>query len=265
MKQLFPIAVFAVLLFSSCQKVIDVNLNDAAPQYVVEANLFEGTNAFNVHVAKTTDYFGTSPQQQVNDAIITLSDEAGNSVTIPFTGNGNYTIPAFTAVKGSIYKLEVQAGGNTFTASSKVVGAVPIDSVSFEYKEAEGAFLDAGYDVVCYLSDPAGDKNNYRLILTQNDTLQNKPNDLYLFDDKYNNGKLVKANYRQRFRPGDNLKFELRTMDDTVYEFYKTLANILSNQNGPAPANPLSNFSGGALGYFGAFSVSKAAITLPIK
>lgn len=265
MKQLFPIAAMAVLLFSSCQKVIDVNLNNAAPQIVIEADLLEGTNAFKVHVAKTTDYFGTNPQQQVNDATITLSDEIGNTTIIPTIGNGNYAIPSYTALKGKTYKLEVKTGGQTFTASSTVMGVIPIDSVTYEYKQAEGAFLDEGYEVICYLKDIAAQKNNYRLILTKNDTLQNKPEDLYLFDDKYNDGRLVKADYFERFKPKDTLKLELRTMDDGVFEFYKTLANILNNQNGPAPANPISNFSGGALGYFGAFSISKASVILPVK
>lgn len=265
MKQTSILAIITILFFSSCQKVIDVKLNNSTPRYVIEADLLEGTNSFKVHVAKTTDFFGTAPQQLVNDAIITLSDDSNNTVNIPLIGNGDYAIPAYTAQKGKTYTLAVKSGGNTFIASSTLEGIIPIDSVTYKYKDAEGAFFEEGYEVIAHIKDNPVQKNNYRLLLTKNDTLQNKPEDLYLFDDKYNDGKQVKLDFFERFKPNDTLKFELRTMDEGVYAFYKTLYNILNNQSGPAPANPISNFSGGALGYFGAFSVSKATVILPSK
>ncbi|MCB0535714.1 MAG: DUF4249 family protein, partial [Saprospiraceae bacterium] len=45
------------LACASCEKVIDVDLNSAAPRTVIEANLKEGDQQFQVLVYQTKDYF----------------------------------------------------------------------------------------------------------------------------------------------------------------------------------------------------------------
>ena len=40
----------------SCEKVVNIDLNEAAPQYVVEGEVFEGTDTVRVLVSLTTDY-----------------------------------------------------------------------------------------------------------------------------------------------------------------------------------------------------------------
>jgi hypothetical protein len=52
---------------------------------------------------------------------------------------------------------------------------------------------------------------------------------------------------------------ELWGIDKGVYEYYSTLREILGGA-GPStasPANPTSNISGGAMGYFSAFTVAR--------
>ena len=260
MKKQLIIAAFSSTLFASCEKVIDVKLDNANPQFVIEAELFEGTNAFKVHVAKTTDYFGTAPQQQVNDAVITLSDDNGISVNVPLLQDGWYELQSINAIAGKTYHINVIAGGREFTASATMPYVVNIDSISIEFKD-EG-FRDKGYEVGAIFNDPAAEKNYYRLIYSLNDTVQNKPENLYLFNDKYNDGKLVKADLRNRYDLNDKIEFELRGMDEKVFNYFTSLRDILENGNGPAPANPNTNIKGGALGYFGAFTSSKKAIVI---
>src|SRR5690606_39711682 len=103
-------------------------------------------------------------------------------------------------------------------------------------------------------TDPSGLASYYRLITMINDTLQNQPEYLYLLNDKFNDGRAVKADLFRRFKVGDKIAFELRGMDEQVADFFTSLNDVLNNQSGPAPANPNSNIQGGALGYFGAFT-----------
>jgi len=263
MKQaLFILGMLTILFAASCQKVVNIDLNEADPQYVIIGNLYEGTNPFSVQVALTTDYYGREPQTLVNDALVTLYDEAGTATPVPSTGNGNYELPSFTAVSGKTYQLKVIADGREFTATTTMPRVVPIDSISIEWNEASG-FQEEGYDVAAHFTDPAGERNFYRIIRTENDTLRNEPDDLYLLEDDYNDGKPVIANFFNRYRKGEKIEVELLTMDQSIYEFYTSLRAILNNQNGPAPANPNTNIRGGALGYFGAFTSSKASVQLP--
>ena len=55
---------------------------------------------------------------------------------------------------------------------------------------------------------------------------------------------------------GDSLRVEMQNIDPGVYEYFRTLNLILSSNPvvTTTPANPKSNFSGGALGYFSAHS-----------
>ena len=152
------------------------------------------------------------------------------------------------------------ANGKEFTATATMPMPVNIDSISGEYKEED--FRKAGYEVAARFTDPVAQPDFYRLIVTINDTLQNKPDDLYLLNDKYNNGKPIKADLFRRFETGDKIEFELRSMDERVFEFFTSLNDVLNNQNGPAPANPNTNIKGGALGYFGAFTSSKKQIII---
>jgi hypothetical protein len=263
MKYSLFILAAVLVFFTSCEKVIHIDLNTAAPQYVIEADLIEGTHPFRVHVAKTTDYFGVDPQQQVGDAVVTLTEQAGASVTIPFSANGWYELPSYTAVSGKSYTLKVVSGGKDFTAVSSMPFPISIDSMSYEYKDENEGFGDPGYEVAGYFNDPVGVNNYYRVILTVNDTLLTEPEDLYLFKDKFNNGKLVKVDIFDRYQTGEKIHMEVRGMDESVFQFYTTLNDALNNQGGPAPANPISNFTNGAMGYFGAFTSSEKELIIP--
>ena len=46
----------AIALLSSCTKVIDLNLNEADPKIVIEAELVSGTRDFTVKITKTSDF-----------------------------------------------------------------------------------------------------------------------------------------------------------------------------------------------------------------
>lgn len=260
MKQYIFLLFAAAVLMTGCEKVVDINLNNAAPQYVIEGNVFSGMDTVKVNVAKTTDYYGKAPQEQISTATVTLSDNAGNSTTIPNVAPGSYQLTGFTGVPGRTYNLSVKVDGKEFTSTSTMPAAVNIDSISKEFKDAD--FRKEGYEIAANFQDPGNVKNYYRMVYTINDTLQNKPEDLYLLNDKFNDGKKVKADLFRRFEVGDKIEFELRGMDEPAYNFFFSLQDVLNNQSGPAPANPNTNITGGALGYFAAMTKSKQQITV---
>ncbi|MCW3126192.1 MAG: hypothetical protein JWO03_1850, partial [Bacteroidetes bacterium] len=52
----------------------------------------------------------------------------------------------------------------------------------------------------------------------------------------------------------DTIQMELDAIDKPVYEYFNTLNESTINSLSAAPANPPSNFSNNALGYFSAYS-----------
>jgi hypothetical protein len=71
---------------------------------------------------------------------------------------------------------------------------------------------------------------------------------------------------RNHFSTGDTVWVDLLSIDKASYDYFNTLNNILTSDRSPtslAPANPNTNLTNGALGYFAAYSISSRMIILP--
>ncbi|MCB9354009.1 MAG: DUF4249 domain-containing protein [Lewinellaceae bacterium] len=251
--------IFAIagLLFTSCEKIIDVDLNSADPKTVIEANLREGDHLFQVHVYQTKDYFSNDPTVYFDDASVRLSDDSGESTDLIPVGNGTYEVQMI-AVAGKTYTLQVTRNGETFTASSTLPEVTTIKQIT--YKEVELPGEDDNQEVYLRFDDRAGEHNYYRILVTANDTLDYQ---LQYFDDKYFDGNDVQWSLNDFYSQGDRLNVELRSIDAAAYKYYLTLAPILTGNDDTAPGNPIGNWQGGALGYFIAYSSSRIDGVVP--
>lgn len=256
----------AIAGLSSCQKVIDVDLNSANPQFVIEANLFEGTNDFKVRITKTVSYFEGGIAPEVNNAVVSVTDNIHPSQTLTATGAGWYQLSNYTATTNTTYQLTVSVDGETFTASSFMPVCPVVDSLS--YKSFGGGFGGSGIDpylMLMHFKDSIGIKNFYRFIVTKNDSVQLQPFDLLVFDDKIRDGQYFDAPVFSTFCDiGDSMDVEMWSMDESSYDYFITLGDILTGDanNSAAPANPNTNWSNNALGYFGAFSRQKKSVRI---
>ncbi len=133
MKKIYIYTILTVLLFSNCEKVVDIDVPTIEPKLIIDASfevLFnESPVKANVAVKLklSTDYFDdTIPT--VSDAIVFLTNTADNTV-INFTDvnlNGNFTpiinfIPedAIAYELTVIYKNEIYKGNATKVKSTK--------------------------------------------------------------------------------------------------------------------------------------------------
>lgn len=264
MKYILILAI-TIFSFSSCQKVIKVDLNTANPQYVIEANLYEGTHDFKVQITKTVSYFDGGTPPGVSTATVTLTDNIHPSQTLTSNGDGLYIIPNYTATNNTTYQLTVTDNGNTFVASSYLPVSPIVDSLTYE--KFNGGF-GGPKDLVLpklHFKDSLGISNFYRVIVIRNDTLLNEPFDMILYDDKLRDGEYIHAPVFSAFsQKGDSLDVQLFSMDEKVFDYFTTLSDILTGDanNSAAPANPNSNWSNNALGYFGAFSSQKKSVRI---
>src|ERR1051325_4731080 len=64
-KKIFPYLAFVLMvcLATACRKVIPLDLVNATPQMVIEANLSDQPGGQKIILSKTTSYFETLPQQ----------------------------------------------------------------------------------------------------------------------------------------------------------------------------------------------------------
>ncbi len=244
------------LLVSSCEKVIDVDLNSADPKTVIEANLQEGDHLFQVRVYQTKGYFSDAPTVYFDDAAVTLSDGSGETIALTPAGSGRY-LAEVQAVAGKTYTLQVLHDGETFTATSMLPQVTDLQHLSFKEISLPGEGNNR--EVYLQFDDRTDEHNFYRVLVTANDSLEQ---DLQYFDDKYFDGNNVKWALNNLYEPGDQLEVELRSIDEAAYNFYYTLAPILSGNVDTAPGNPTTNWQGGALGYFIAYSSSRMGLVV---
>jgi Domain of unknown function (DUF4249) len=259
------ISAFA-LTFASCQKVIDVDLNSASPQYVIEGLLASGTDTFKVHIAQTSSYFNAENASTINAAQVTLTRDNGSPLTLQSIGNGDYIAPNYAAQTEHTYTLKVVDNGKTFVAAAYMPRLVQPDTVIV----AKPGFVPPGpggnndgkkdFIVTTKYKDPAGIANYYRAILRPiSATGRNAGYDLQ--DDKNVDGAPNSITVYGRYLPNTVGSIEFICLDKSTYNYYYQLDDVLSNSNNSvSPANPDNNWSNGALGYFGA----AASVKIPI-
>lgn len=255
------------ILFSSCEKVIDINYNSQNSQLIVEGNITDQTGPYFVKLTQTVNFDEPNSFPQVSGALVTISDETGNTETLAETAPGVYATSAIQGTPGRTYMLQVMANGKKYTAYSKMPASVAIDKIM-----AVNQVLPMGNKKVVNvkLLDPAGITNFYRFVKIINNKIQSS---IYTESDIKQDGKslnialLNKKQSESDMKTGDTLTIVLQSIDEPVYNYFRTLLQLnggggLINQS-TSPANPVSNISNGALGYFNACAVTSQTIFIP--
>ena len=70
------------IVISSCTKVINVDLNSASPQIVVQANLPNQSAGDTVQLNQTVNFSDLNSFPAITGALVTINDNAGNSDTL---------------------------------------------------------------------------------------------------------------------------------------------------------------------------------------
>ena len=257
----------AIALLSSCEKVIEVELEDHEPQLYIAADLSLVDEQLEVIIGKTSPYFAAGASEMIESATVILSDDQGNSYSVPHQGNGVYLLDIIPNTDRT-YTLTANVEGQDYVASSFLPSTVMLNELVPTFQAASGP-IPEGNIVWMRYQDPAGESNYYRAVHWVNDTLQLAGEDLIIFDDALNDGIYAATPLFQKFfDSGDVLRVQLIHCDQDSYEYYNSLADIVSSGQGPnggsaAPGNPNTNWSGGIDGKFTAFSSTELTITIP--
>ena len=272
--QLFFFAIISIITIWSCEEIITIDLNTASPRLTVTAIVTDQPGPYTVNLSKSESYFSSNDSfPTVSHAMVTISDNMGNSEVLKESAPGNYQATALRGVNGRTYHLKVVAEGSIYEASSYLPYPVVLDSIVSQKITAGGGGphnkeSSNSYYIKCYFKDPSGGTDFYRIeSLTANtDSLASY---YQIYSDEVTDGQRIDYPLqRPTFNLGETATIELYHINTDNYDYYKTANNILRNKKGPmaaasAPqANPLTNISGGAVGYFGTFAVSRKTVVV---
>lgn len=247
----------------SCEDVIDIDLNDAEPRIVIEAKLYDKFIPATVILSYSTEFFGAPEFNTVSDAEVYIIDNLGDSVLIPESEKKGFYTKDFFGDTGKIYTLRVKVDDKIYTAQSEMIPPMKFDSVVAVFEEPIFHFDTAGYIVNCYITNKAQQEDFARISVLGN-SLQSK--ELYLINDFYTDGNQIEFRlYREKYNAGDTVITQLYTMDENVYRYLYTFAEIAGEtfHDTSTPYNPETNINNGALGYFGAFSTDFNLLIIP--
>lgn len=262
----FVLSLVTILVFQGCQKVINVDLNEAAPRIVIEGLISDKQGPYTVTISKSGSYFNQPVLQTVSGAQVIIMDNWGITDTLNETTSGVYISSKIWGISGRTYNIKVISEGQEYDGSSTMFSHVKIDSLTLVRNQSQRLELGGNphnqthVDIHCFFKDPE-EKNFYRVRVFKNDSINTQSYRLY--DDQYTNGEETELRAANA-TVGDTFRIELSSLDQQTYGYYRTLADLLYTNPifGSTPANPNSNLSNGALGYFGACAVSSKTIII---
>ncbi|HVV03689.1 MAG TPA: DUF4249 domain-containing protein [Puia sp.] len=255
MKRMISAGILALGLYA-CQKTVHLNLNNAAPQIVIEGEVTDDTSGpYMVRVFRTVPFYAGNNFPAVGGATIRISDNEGHVDSLVETTPGIYATQSLKGKPGNTYTLSVLSQDTLYTAVSTMPQPVKFDSVSFNH---EKIFGDKSIYAIPNFQDPPGIANYYQFVEYLNDKQLNK--DIFVFDDRLSDGKYISRTLRNDsayIQPYDWLEVRMYCIDKPVFDYFDQLdqSGGRGGNSSASPANPTSNISNGALGYFSAHTV----------
>jgi Domain of unknown function (DUF4249) len=250
--------ILAILVCISCEEVVTVDLETAAPRLVIDASInWEKGTSGNVQTIKLTATAGyyDNAIPKVSGAIVSVKNSSSTVFDfIEESGSGKYTCNNFKPIIGENYTLTVIHNGQTYTAQEKLMATPAIKDV--EQQNDLGLNSDEIGIKVNFIDNTPLENNFY---LFRFETTVNAFAEYETYDDQFTQGNVNSWLYsNKKLKKGSEMNFTLYGISETYYNYVSIL---LSNSRGGGAFQPLpikvkgniinqNNKENYALGYF---------------
>ena len=273
---------------TACTRVIDLNLPNGSGYPYVDAWITDQPGVQTIKLLKATEYMSQNAAEAIGDAQITVTDvTAGKSY--PFTyQNGAYNYDAGTAsigVVGHSYKLSINWKGEQFEATDDLKRSSIIDSLTSEFKKADGEDKE-GYYVKLYAHDPTGAVDFTWIRTYRNDEPNHHVGEMLATDGTFGNGddnitdgfafippfRDGVTSGEKPYEKGDVVKVLFRSLSKPSFDFMQQVQAQLTNDGlfgkvlTNVPANVVNLQSTGKTKIYGWFgTVAEVSATKKVE
>jgi hypothetical protein len=264
MKSANLIILVAALSLVSCKKIVTLKLNNVPAAIVIQGEVTNEQGPYYVTINQPVDFYASNNFPPVSGAAVVITSNSGQADSLTEVSPGVYGTHTLQGAPGEQYNLSVMFQGGIYKAVSTMPSTVALDSVSFV---SNSGFGRKQISAVANFQDPAGERNYYQFVEYINKARLAK--DLFVFDDRLSDGRYINYtlfNDSAYLQAGDDLEVDMYCIDSAVYNYFFQLfqsGGAGSFNTSASPANPTSNISNGAYGYFSAHTVSSFTTYVP--
>ena len=249
MKKIIYILALASTLFS-CSKEIELDYNNIESIPVIEGQLTPEKAEVKITKSRNMDDSTKTPGIRVDDVRIIAPD--GSSIALNYNSDGFYRPDSkINPATGETYTLKVTIDGVEYTGSSTMMNKVEISEPQFlwanlmdwmQVMECETLNIPEGCEAFGWARIQ---KNGKYYMSGVAKTKGDSPIDIGLYYDSN-----MENDDDMKLETGDKLYFELRTIDEKVYDY---LAEYNQNSNNPRQFFNTSVEDKVCLGYFAVY------------
>ena len=268
------LVVLSIIVLSSCEKEINLDLKNTSPKLVVEGNVLLGIDTVislqELKLSVSANYAGTNTPSPVTNAIVTVHDGT-NTYSYSHIGNGVYR-SNFIAAENKTYKLILNYERDEYNAIETLkAGGATIDSLSVNYFPSALGSPEGNF-ITINTTDPANEKNFYlwQLYINNQLMINPSPGNIYraIQKDNFFNGQPLKNYLPFDNFPvvsGDTARMYQLNISEQMYNYYYSIFNLTASSpvSGDVPPGKikgnivnLNKPEKNALGFFGACSIS---------
>jgi hypothetical protein len=267
--KIFFLFIFFLIVFTSCEDVVELELPDGEAQLVVDGWLTDQVGEKKVRLSTTTNYFNNSGNTFVAGAEVILYVENEPKDTLIEKTNGVYTTD-YVGQIGLSYHLYIRtATGEVYESVPEMLHAVPVISAIYSTFKEESTFEDEGYYISIDTNEPLGLGNHYWWKQYVNGEYQNEPFDLLFESDEFVDGNPIlnfEVTINNPLELGDTYLIQQLSISEGAFDFLTALqtqtasvGSLFDSPPAALPGNIINQDPNGkkALGYFGVSSVSE--------
>lgn len=308
-----------VLLLSACEKEITVDVPETEPRLVVEGTIEPGEPPI-IILTRTQSFFAPTDLSSfaalfVKNATVIVSNGlvtdtldmvcssilTEDQILLAAEATGldpqllanvdiclySTTNTAIYGEEGGVYDLRIEAEGRTLTSTTRIVPAVPLDSLWFQLVDQDGSDGDDSTGFLWARSIDPPEPNNFYRVMTRRLNLGDDGAALdatfaaplgSTSNDQYFNGQAIEfiisrgsssssdpEDRGSTFKRGDTVAVKLISLDKASYDFYRSYESNVATQGDlfTQPANVRSNIEGGLGVWAGLHAYQDTLVCIP--
>ena len=256
------IVIFGLISMTSCEDVIELDLESSEPQTILEATIDATAQTATVLLTESNSFYDQGVHTALSGASILLTDDTGLNYSLLETESGVYQMENIDLSTATDFSIVIDINGELYETSAEVPAPVALDSIIVSTGGGGPLAGDGNQRLQAIFQDTPNVENYYRIRAYQNDTLLAS---IYtvLDDQLRGDGEEINIGIRQFFEVDNTVTLELLSTSKGYYDYFFQLSSQSGRGgNSTTPFNPVGNFTNNGFGYFGIFHSSTRSVQL---